>query len=332
MKWIILILVIVIIIFILIKFRRPKDNTLLGYCGTQGSGKSFSMTSDVKRNHSIAFQYWCKFNKPILGRVLDIIPSHYKKRINDEMYGLEPPRTYSNYPILLGRKKDLKKYNYNLETLIEKRIISSPLDNDILLEKKSVPLQSQIVIDEVSSWINQYEFKEKFSDNLLDFIQHIRHYLGNKAHLYVADQCSNRIPNQIRYCLNKINVCIKTKHILKFIHITYYKEIEIIDDIKNIEVLDNDKADTDDNYLRIIRFGFTRRYDDRTFSNRYYYIDENEKHSKKLNSILKTNSNLKKPNKNIDYKSIDKLIDEYEQKQREINVKYQKEENAKNNA
>lgn len=330
MYWLILILFVVLIIYIFIKFRKPKNDTLLGYCGTQGSGKSFSMTSDVVSNYYKSKSYWGRYNKPILRKVLYLIPYFNKKRLNHELYGLERPHVYSSYPILLGSKRDLKKYSYDLKTLIDKDIISHPLDNDILFERKSVPVGSQIVIDEISSWVDQYEFKEEYSKNLEDFIQKIRHYLGNKTHFYCADQCSNRIVNQIRYCLNKINVCIKTKHILGFIHITYYKEIQITDDIKNIEVVDNDNADTDDKYLRIIRFGFTRRYDDRAYSNRYFYIDENEKHSKMINSIFKTNNTLKRPNKKGSYINIDTLISQYEQKQKEINVKYEKEDNSKN--
>lgn len=332
MQWIILILIAAIIIYILIKFRKPKNDTLLGYCGTQGSGKTFSMTCDVVNNYYKAKSKWGKYNKPILRKILYLIPYFNNKRKNNELYGLERPHVYSSYPILLGSKRDLKKYNYDINILMEKDIISRPLNNDILFEKVSVPVGSQIVIDEVSSWVDQYEFKEEYSKNLEDFIQKIRHYLGNNAHLYCADQCSKRIVNQIRYCLNKINVCIKTKHILKFLHITYYKEIEITDDIKNVEILEQDKADTDDNCLRMIRFGFTRRYDDRAYSNRYFYIDQNEKHSKMINSIFKTNNTLKRPNKKDTYKNIDTLITEYEQKQREINVKYEKEENSKNNA
>ena len=209
---ILLIIIAFILLYLYIKFRKPKDNVLLGYCGTNGGGKTFSMTSDVNPNYRKALRYWRKYNEPFLTKPLDLIPYFKKKRLNNEMYGLDKPKVYSTYPILLGTKKQLKKYNYDIDILMDKNIISTPLSNEIMFLQKSIPLQSQVVIDEVSGWINQWEHHEKYSIVLGDHMQKFRHYHGNLSHFYCADQCSNLIPNQIRYRLNKINLCMKTKH------------------------------------------------------------------------------------------------------------------------
>ena len=122
-----------------------------------------------------------------------------------------------------------------------------------MLLQKSIPLNSIVVCDEFSAWVDQFEYKETFSDALNDHIQKWRHYHGNKSHLYIADQCTNNIPIQVRYRCNRAVCCLETKHILKFIHITNYKNIDLTDAIKSVEVIDNDQADTYDKVLRMIR-------------------------------------------------------------------------------
>lgn len=302
---------------------------MLGYVGIGGSGKTFSMTSDVDSNFKKAKRYWRKYNKPFWNKPLDLIPYFKKKRINNEMYGLDKPRVYSTYPILLGCKSDIKKYNSDVPLLIEKGILSTPLDNDIMFLRKSIPLQSQIVMDEVSSWINQYSFKEKYSNKLNEHLQKFRHFHGNFSHFYVADQCSNLIVNQIRYRLNKLCSCTKTRHYFWFIHVTWYKEITITDDIKNVEIISKDDADTDDNTLRIIRFGLTRRYDDRAYSNKYWFVDRNPKHSKYINSIFKTNNSLVSPSPDDDYTPLDDIIAQWSKEFNKGDTPYKLDSNCK---
>ena len=100
-----------------------------------------------------------------------------------------------------------------------------------MMLEKSIPLNSIVVIDEFSAWINQFEFKENFSENLNDHIQKWRHYHGNYSRFYCADQCTNNIPIQVRYRCNSSICCLETKHYFKFIHITSYKNIDLTDNI-----------------------------------------------------------------------------------------------------
>lgn len=286
------IIAIIIAYYIYTRFRKKKDNAILLFGGAAGTGKSFNLTERSRKFLSISMYIWKKYNKPI-NPIYKI--KYFKKKLeNKEEFGLDKPKIYSNYPIVIKFGKH--------------KIISEELTNDIMFLNKSIPLNSIVVIDEFSSWINQFEYNEIFSKTLNDHIQHWRHYHGNYSHLLIADQCTNKIPIQIRYACNNAIVTQSTKHYLKFIHITKYKNIEITDDIKNVEIVDDNKSDTDDKILKFISFGFKRKYDDRSFSNRYTYINDNSNNYKYMNSILKADLTISKPNINDKYINLDNLI------------------------
>lgn len=292
--FIIIMVLLVVLIWLYIKFRKPKKATLLCYGGTLGGGKTFNGTADILKFYRKSVRKWKRINKPF--SLLDVIPYFKKKRLHSEYYGLDKPLLYSNYPILIGYKKG-------------KPILSETIDNDIMFLRKSIPLGSQVIIDEFSSWIDQFEYNEVFSETLNDHIQKWRHYHGNGSHLIVIDQATNNIPLQVRRRLNEAIICNQTKHYLKFIHITEYKCIQLCDDIKSVEVIDNDESDTDDKILRIIRFSLTRRYDDRAYSNRYWYVDNNESNCKIMPSFLKCLFSIKKPMPKEKYPILDIEID-----------------------
>jgi len=306
-----LIIAVIVVVIIYIKFRKPKKDVLNLYAGANGSGKTFSMTEDAVKAYYKSVSYWKRYNEPFLTKPLDLIPYFKNKRLNAEIYGLDKPVLYSTYPIKVHGK-----------------IISQNLTNDIMLLEKSIPLNSIVVIDECSGWIDQFEYKENFSIVLNDHLQKWRHYHGNKSRCFIADQCTNNIPIQIRYRCNKAVICQETKHYLHFLHITKYKCIELTDDIKTVEIVDKDASDTDDKVLRMVRFSIFRKYDDRAYSNRYFYVDGDVKHSKYINSPLKVDQTLLKPDKKKKYVSIDDyLLKQKELKQKEENQA--KEENEK---
>lgn len=300
MFWIILLIVLVILLIIYIKFRKHKKNTILCYSGGNGTGKTFNMTADALRGLKKARRHWKSINKPTFQWLWLWIPYFNKKRKNKEDYGLDMPQLYSTYPIKISNKE-----------------LSQKLTNDIMFEEKTIPLNSQVVIDEFSGWISQFEYNEKFSQTLNDHLQKFRHYHGNLSHFYCADQCTNNIPIQVRYRCNSAVICQETKHIL-FIHITKYKMIELTDDIKSVEVLDNDNADTDDKTLKMLTFQLTRKYDDRAYSNRYTYVDDNTKNYKFSHSILKVDKTLTKPKKDKKYVDLDSIIEKRES-ERKVN-------------
>ena len=291
MFWIILIIILIIILFILHKFRKNKTNCIQLFSGANGTGKSFTMTHRARSLYFKAVRKWKRVNYPFFTKPLDLIPYFKKKRLNNEYYGLDKPVLYSSYPIL-----------------IKKGVFSDDISNDYMFLEKSFPLGSQVVIDEFSSWIDQFEYKEEFSKTLNDHIQKWRHYHGNDSHLFVADQCTNNIPIQVRYRCNNAIVCKSIKHYLWFIHIVNYKFIDLTDDIKNVEIVDNVSADSDDKVNKFIFFSFKRKYDDRAYSNRYYYVDKNPHNSKFILSPFKVLFTLLKPNKKENYRCLDEDI------------------------
>lgn len=271
----------VLAIFIYIKFRKPKKNTLLAYSGTNGGGKTFNMTEDVVSFYRTSVRHWKCANR-----------KHFPSRKYKEYRGLNKPQIYSNYPIRYGKEK------YSL-----------PLTNAIMFEEETIPLGSIVCIDEFSSWISQFDYNEDYSETLNDHIQKWRHYHGNDSHFVCCDQASGNIPLQVRRRLNETIVCQSTKHYFHLVHITKYKMVQLTEDIKSIEVIDNDNSDTDDKVLRMIRISFKKKYDDRAFSNRYSYVDDNTKNYKRISSPLKTDLCLPKPiTKNKKYVILDLLI------------------------
>lgn len=290
--FIIILLILFVILFLYIKLRKPKKNCLLLYSGSNGSGKSFNMTNDSIRFLKKARNHWKHINKPFWSYIYLWIPYFNNKRKNNESYGLNEPMLYSSYPIRISKKE-----------------LSIKLTNDIMFLEKTIPLNSIVVIDEFSGWISQFEYNEKFSNTLNEHMQKFRHYHGNLSHLLIADQCTNNIPIQVRYRCNTAIVFRETKHYW-FIHISKYKNIELTDDIKSVEIIDNDNSDTDDKILRMISFSLKRKYDDRAYSNRYTYVDDSIKNYKYIDSPLKVDETLKKPNKKHDYVDMDKLIEE----------------------
>lgn len=288
----ILILIVILYLFIKFKFRKAKKGSIIAYSGCLGGGKSFNLTCDAIKYYRKSFKKWKKINKPSFIRRL-FLKITRTSLCNDYFYGINEPKIFSNYPILIDKKK---------------QIYSEVLTNEILLESSNIPFGSIVVIDEFSKWVNQFEYKKEFSNNFDDFIGRFRHYVGNYGKLLIADQCSNSLPIQVRYRLNKIIICLETRHFW-FIHITKYKNINITDDIKSVELIDNNESDTDDKTLSLFRFSFIRRYDDIYFSNRYTFLNDlNSQNCRFIDSPLKTIFGLEKPSNNEKYTSLDVII------------------------
>lgn len=295
---IILAIIVAVVIYIYIKFRRQKEGTTLCFGGGLGTGKTFNGTMRALKFLRKARRKWKRINYPFFSWLWLWIPYFNKKRLKNEYYNTDKPMLYSSYPIIVNPSKK----NFEL---------SQKLTNDIMFERVTIPFGSQVVRDEFSKWINQFNYNEAYSETLDDHITYWRHYHGDDSHLIVIDQATDNIPLQVRRKLNMAIICQKTKHYLKFIHITYYKAIQLIDDIKNVENVEKNDSDTDDKTLKIITFSFKRRYDSRYASNRYWYVDHNERHTKLIDSCLKTGIEMPKPMPKEKYPILDIEIKKY---------------------
>ena len=285
-----IVLVIVIILFIrwFIAFRKRKNNVINLVSGANGSGKTFTATNDIINDYFKALKHWKKINQPgIIRKLFRLIPYFKKKNESKEDYGLSKPLLYSNYPILIDKKKHIYSVN---------------LDNDIMLLKVSIPLNSIVVIDEFSSWVNQFEYNEKFSKCLNDHFQKWRHYHGDYSKMYCIDQSSSNFPLQVKRRSNRILCCDSIRHYLGFIHILRYKYIECTEDIKTIEIngskdIKEIQEDTDDKTSKRVMFSILKRYDSRAYSNRYTYVDNaiSDLNAKYIDSPLKVNFVIETP-------------------------------------
>lgn len=289
--FIVLILLFLLILFLYKKFKPLKDSTILSYSGGLGKGKSFCMTNKALSLYHKSVRRWNRVNKPLFFYPSVFIPYLRKKRLRSEIWGLNKPVLYANYPIR-----------------IKKGVYSELITNDHMFLRKGMAFNNITVIDEFSSWISQFEFNEVFSKTLNDHIQKWRHYHGNDSHLLVSDQCTNNIPIQIRYRMNSCILCWGVQHYFKFIHIVSYKEIELSDDIKTIEINDKEEdAVTEDKIRKMLIFSFSRKYDDRAFSNRYCYVEnaEQELCCKRIDSPLKTLISIRQPMPKEKYPNLD---------------------------
>lgn len=311
--FIILLIVVILIVLWIIKFRKRKNDIIIMVSGKLGGGKTFTCVNDCLADYSKSLREWKKVNQPCLfRRIIRFIPYFKNLNMKKELYGLSKPELYSNFPILIKHKKNCD-------------ILSKPITNDIMLLNDSIPLNSIVVIDEFSSWISQFEFKESFTEALNDHIQKWRHYHGDYSRLYVIDQSSDNIPLQVRRRCNKVLYCESVKHYLKFIHILRYKYIELTEDIKTIEIngskdLSNTEEDSDDKVSKRLIFSIRKKYDSRAYSNRYRFVKNAiaDKNCKYINSNLKTDNTLTSP-KGLKGVVINDLIKKEDVKNEKIN-------------
>jgi hypothetical protein len=291
--YVLIIIFVIGFIWFITRYKKHNEYVVNLCSGVNGGGKTFNNTYSALNAYKRSVKKWALINSPTLfQKILHLyfIPYFNNKRKRNYFYKSKKPLLYSNYPILISNG-----------------VYSEPLTCDIMLMEKCIPWGSVVVLDEVSKWVNQFEFKESFSKALDEHISYFRHYHGNDSRIFMSDQCSNLVPCQLRYRVNQSVYYVKTKHYLKFIHISYFRVISLDDNIKSVQNIDN-VSNLDDIYDKKITFGFKRRYDDLALSNLYYYYDSNNiviYHE----SPLKVKNMLRKPIKNYKYKCIDDVID-----------------------
>lgn len=117
--------------------KRTKD-TLICFTGTMGSGKTYLAVDTALSDYAALMKNYRRAKNPFYGFV-------YRKLVPGSDL---QPHVFSNIPILL------KRHPFNRK----KDVYSEVLTGEHLTMKKHLPPKSIVVIDEVSIFMNQYEF------------------------------------------------------------------------------------------------------------------------------------------------------------------------------
>lgn len=233
---IILILALIGIFFIWKKsYRIELYRTITAYTGGVGSGKTFMSVRQAIKCYQRALSAW---NKERIKAVI------MRREVP------EKPLLFSNIPIMY-----------------KKKFTSCELTPDILLLQRRIPEGSVVMIDEVSAFLNQFEYAKNNNVKLFDeFCRLCRQYFN--GNVIINDQCSSNIVLQIRRRLNTIYNLSKHRY---FFGITMVKvrEINISD-----EILSVDTKDTNNEVQTLITFGnFFKYYESRCYRYRYEVLD-----------------------------------------------------------
>lgn len=171
-----IIIAIVVLILLFKTYRLDTRDTVIAFSGGLGSGKTFLSVRTALR----ALR-WSRF----LWRLDKILhPIARRKDPKPELYSSIPIRTVTG----VFRKKET---------------FSHKLTPEILLLQERIPPRSVVMIDEIGSFMSQFEYRAVNADRLDEFVRLFRHYtLGGK--FICNDQCSENIVLQVRRRLNTV--------------------------------------------------------------------------------------------------------------------------------
>ena len=167
---------IIAVILLLKTYRLDTRDTVIAFSGGLGSGKTFLSVRTALR----ALR-WSR----ILWRLDKLLhPVSRKHDPKPELYSSIPIRTVTG----ILRKKET---------------FSHKLTPEILLLQERIPPRSVVMIDEIGSFMSQFEYRAVNADRLDEFVRLFRHYtLGGK--FICNDQCSENIVLQVRRRLNTV--------------------------------------------------------------------------------------------------------------------------------
>lgn len=184
---IIFIVIAVIAIVLLLKsYRLDTRDTVIAFSGGLGSGKTFLSVRTALR----ALR-WSRF----LWRLDKILhPVTRRTDPRPELYSSIPIRTVTG----IFRKKETFSYK---------------LTPEILLLQERIPPRSVVMIDEIGSFMSQFEYRAVNADRLDEFVRLFRHYtLGGK--FICNDQCSENIVLYVRRRLNTVYNLMRFRKVL----------------------------------------------------------------------------------------------------------------------
>lgn len=246
----IIIAIILFYIFVLKPYIKPQDTVEL-WVGTNGSGKS-------------------------LNAVKSALKRLKKNTIKVVLYNLFHPFKKKPLPVIIS----------NLP--IEKRgkIISYELTSELMLGVERLPEKCVVLIDEVSLWLSQMDYKNKNIDVADDMATLFRHYTKGGS-LILTTQDISKCAFPYRYCTGSAFVLSDFKKcwwIFGLVGSSSVRRISINGDIQAIEI--NQKEENEDRIYCIL----DKHYDTYAYSDRYLSVPECilRKHTTlKVNKILR---------------------------------------------
>lgn len=238
------IIIIVLCVFLFYKFvlqpySKPHDTIEL-WVGTNGSGKSLNAVKSALR--SLRKNTW-----------------------KIRFHNLFHPFNKKELPVLIS----------NLPISNKGKIISFELKPEHLLGVERLPEKCVVLIDEVSLWLSQMDFRNKNIDIADDFACLYRHYTKG-GYLIMTTQDISKCAFPYRYCTGSAFVLSDfKKHIwsLFLIASSSIRRISINGDIQAIEV--NQKEENEDRIYTLL-LPFNRHYDTYAYSVRYSDVPQGE--------------------------------------------------------
>lgn len=262
----IILLVLIAVIFVIQFYNRNfKHDTTILFTGGLGSGKSLNSVKLARKLYNKNLFKW-RVKKVLRVKIL-------KKDFNEEK-----PLFYSNIPILLKAKINIKESVKNKRIKIEKTY-SNMFNFNHIIFKERLNQKSVVLLDELPLLVNQYSFNlPEVKGNINEFITLFRHYVG--GYLIINAQNETEIVKQIRSKLNSFYFCYDFK---KYFNMFYSVKIK--------RRLVGDTTISTDNDLeseaRSFHVGMlTKSYDNRCYRVRYFYVkDFNNNNFKSLQQI-----------------------------------------------
>ena len=312
----IVIILLLLALFIFFKLYFEKFDTVVGYTGGLGSGKTLRAVQRVRkllrrnrlkvkisnlkaRIHNVFYKEKRQLNKdiPIVASNIPIFLKQTKYKVFNKHYNLVELKY--NYYSKNGLDKYIKRdkvKELKISDIYIKRYIESSyeLDEDILLCRKKLPMQSIVFIDEIGGFASQYEYANVNVRNGLDeFVRLYRHYTKG-GYFVCTDQSSDNIVKCIRCRVNKVFNLMNFKKFLCFYKLAI-REISLSEDIKTIE-----QNNSEENMK--VTFGILPKkntYDTYCYSVRYEKVPPMNLNTNfdrlKRYSLLKVSRDYKKP-------------------------------------
>lgn len=275
-----------LILFLFVYFKGHNINfdTSILFIGGQGSGKTYNAFALGKK---LIFK---KRFERVIKNIRIFLKNIFRK---NKLCYYEKPFIYSNLPFLHH-----KRYG---------RVLT--IEHIMLIEK--IPPLSVIIIDELSDFCNQWDFKESnVIDNLTDFMRYVRHYtLGGV--LICTDHCLDNIAKPIRSRIGAVYYLYDFKMMFKpILSVFYYvKYIRLLSVEGITHVVNSEDAEKVHFWQRPYLFGFHigKVYDTYAYYEKYKTVPRSDdlyftnlKSTSNYNAKLKSKRYIKRITENED--------------------------------